>query len=180
MTKEWEPVDLLRHYRHDWLNQMQLIKGNLALGKTERVEALLDDIILQAKNEAKLSNLNGNRLAEKLLTFNWEPHNFRLNFEVISEPEGVQAKENEILTVSGRLFAWFDRQCQSGADNHLLYVINSDNGNPVIEFDFQGKLNMDALEIEEIEQLAEGLPGVKMNEIELRQQECFIRMHFSD
>ncbi|PYZ98822.1 hypothetical protein CR205_09700 [Alteribacter lacisalsi] len=180
VTKEWEPVDLLRHYRHDWLNQMQLIKGNLALGKIERVETLLEDIIIQSKNEAKLSNMEGKTLAEKLLTFNWEPHDFHLNFEVISEPSGFSRNEPAILKVSERLFAWFDRQCQTGADNHLLFVINSDNGKPVIEFDFQGKLNLDAFSIEEIEQMSAGLPNVYMKEVELGNHECFIRIHFSD
>ncbi len=33
MEKEKELLEILRHTRHDWLNVMQLIKGNLTLKK---------------------------------------------------------------------------------------------------------------------------------------------------
>ncbi|WP_198520860.1 Spo0B C-terminal domain-containing protein [Alteribacter populi] len=180
MTKEWHPVELLRHYRHDWLNQMQLIKGNLSLGKTERVEVLLNEIIEQARNEARLSNTNGEHLAEYLLTFNWEHHNFHLNFEVVSEPRDLKAKQMRILNVIKRLFTWFDRHCYSGADNHLLFVMSEEDGIPVIDFDFQGKLNIEVLSLEELEEVVSVTEEVEIKEIEMGQTECFIRLHFHD
>ncbi|MCD8502937.1 MAG: Spo0B domain-containing protein [Bacillaceae bacterium] len=34
MKKDWDDVlSVLKHSRHDWLNMVQLIKGNLALKK---------------------------------------------------------------------------------------------------------------------------------------------------
>ena len=38
IKKEWNTVDVLRQVRHDWLNKLQLIKGNLDLNKMERYE----------------------------------------------------------------------------------------------------------------------------------------------
>ena len=35
MTKEINVIEALRHNRHDWLNVMQLVKTNLALGNYE-------------------------------------------------------------------------------------------------------------------------------------------------
>ncbi|WP_051314660.1 Spo0B C-terminal domain-containing protein [Alteribacter aurantiacus] len=178
MTKDWEPVELLRHYRHDWLNHLQLIKGNLALGKTERVEVLLDEIIQQAKNESKLSNINGNLLAERLLTYNWEAHNFRLSFEVITEPHELHTREKQILMVTERLLEWFDRHCYYGADNHLLFVLNESRGHPVIEFDFQGKLMIESVSLNDLESTIVSTGQVEIQEVSMGQEECFVRLHF--
>ncbi|RNA68732.1 Spo0B C-terminal domain-containing protein [Alteribacter keqinensis] len=178
MNRDWDPVDLLRHYRHDWLNHLQLIKGNLALGKTERVEVLLDEIIQQAKNESKLSNINGGLLAERLLTFNWEAHNFRLSFEVITDSCHLDTKEMEILHVTERLLEWFDHHCYAGADNHLIFVINEAEGVPVIEFDFQGKLITESVSISDLEQAVGPGEQVEIEEVAMGQEECFIRLHF--
>ncbi len=39
---EWNIVDLLSHSRHDWMNKLQLIKGNLSLQKYERVNDIIE------------------------------------------------------------------------------------------------------------------------------------------
>ncbi len=57
MEKKWSTVDVLRHARHDWLNKLQLIKGNLDLNKPERVKQIIEEIVHEAQAEAKLSNL---------------------------------------------------------------------------------------------------------------------------
>lgn len=57
MDKKKEFIELLRHYRHDWLNVLQLIKGNLALNKLNRVEEIIREIVIHTENESKLSNL---------------------------------------------------------------------------------------------------------------------------
>jgi len=49
MEKNWTTVELLRHARHDWLNKIQLIKGNMSIGKMDRVEAIIEEIIMDAQ-----------------------------------------------------------------------------------------------------------------------------------
>ena len=58
IKKEWNTVDILRHVRHDWLNKLQLIKGNLDLDKIDQAHRIIEEIIIEAQNETKLSNLN--------------------------------------------------------------------------------------------------------------------------
>ena len=58
MKKEWNTIELLRHVRHDWLNKLQLIKGNLDLNKIDRAKEIIDEIVIEAQNETKLSNLH--------------------------------------------------------------------------------------------------------------------------
>ncbi|WP_312471145.1 Spo0B domain-containing protein, partial [Neobacillus sp.] len=45
MGKEWDIVEVLRHSRHDWLNRLQLIKGNLDLNRIDRAKAVIDEIV---------------------------------------------------------------------------------------------------------------------------------------
>ena len=58
MKKDWNIVEVLRHARHDWLNRVQLIKGYISLNNIERVNKILDEIIADAYQESKLSNMN--------------------------------------------------------------------------------------------------------------------------
>ena len=58
INKEWNTVELLRHVRHDWLNKLQLIKGNLDLNKIDRAKEIIAEIVIETQNETKLSNLN--------------------------------------------------------------------------------------------------------------------------
>lgn len=96
MEKQWSTVDVLRHARHDWLNKLQLIKGNLDLNKPERVKQIIEEIVIESQQEAKLSNLKIPLFASLLLTANWEAYPFQVEFEVI---DGTQCSnlDDELL-----------------------------------------------------------------------------------
>ena len=85
IKKEWNTVEVLRHARHDWLNKMQLIKGNLDLNKLDRVREIINEIVVEAQNESKLSNLNIPQFSSLLLTSRWENYSFEFEFQVIDE-----------------------------------------------------------------------------------------------
>ncbi|BBP91222.1 hypothetical protein BsIDN1_48400 [Bacillus safensis] len=52
-----ELIDLLSRSRHDWMNKLQLIKGNLTLEKYDRVFEIIEEMVIEAQHESKLSNL---------------------------------------------------------------------------------------------------------------------------
>ncbi|MFC4388363.1 Spo0B domain-containing protein [Gracilibacillus marinus] len=54
---EKDAVELLRHYRHDYLNDLQLVMGYLQLGKQEKAEKKLIDIVEKSNMERKLDQL---------------------------------------------------------------------------------------------------------------------------
>ena len=58
MEKEWDVVEVLRYARHDWLNKLQLIKGNLALNRLDRANEIIEEIVNESKHESKLTNIN--------------------------------------------------------------------------------------------------------------------------
>ena len=57
MNEKWSIIEVFQHTRHDWLNRLQLIKGNIALGKIEQAEQIMDDITMDMRQENRLTNL---------------------------------------------------------------------------------------------------------------------------
>ncbi|MBU8905479.1 Spo0B C-terminal domain-containing protein [Desertibacillus haloalkaliphilus] len=142
MSEKWDVLDLLSHTRHDWLNQIQLIKGNLALNRLDRVEEVINDIINQTRHESKLTNIGVPKLARKFLTFNWEDHSFELEFEVLGEVGHLTNAEDGLYEWCLHFFELIDQSCRLSAPNHLLvtlHLLESENNR--ITFDFHGELS---------------------------------------
>lgn len=83
MDKQWGIIELLNYSRHDWLNKVQLIKGNIELNNLDYVKEIIDNIIVEAKNEAQLANMQMPKLAELLMTGNWRDFIFSVEYEVL-------------------------------------------------------------------------------------------------
>jgi len=88
MDKNWTTIETLRQTRHDWLNKIQIIKGNLELNRIDRVKGIIDEIIVETQNEARLSSLNLPKFTEMLLTSNWNNGSFYCEYEIIDVFEG--------------------------------------------------------------------------------------------
>ncbi|MFE4096375.1 Spo0B domain-containing protein [Priestia sp. YIM B13484] len=85
MEKEWDVVEVLRYARHDWLNKLQLIKGNLALNRLDRANEIIEEIVNESKHESKLTNINMRLFAGFVMTYHWNNHAVRLDVEVLGE-----------------------------------------------------------------------------------------------
>ena len=57
MNEKWNIIKVLQYTRHDWLNRIQLINGNLALGKKNKWNMYMNEIVLDMQQEANLTNL---------------------------------------------------------------------------------------------------------------------------
>ncbi|MCU9601859.1 sporulation initiation phosphotransferase B [Pallidibacillus thermolactis] len=122
--RKWEPIELLRHVRHDWLNRLQLIKGYQALGKTEKVKEIIDHIILSTDQESKLSSINLPKLALLLITYNWESPSFVLNYEVIGEGEIKNINDHFITQWFDTFFKLLNEYAFDEEENELNITIN--------------------------------------------------------
>lgn len=139
--REWDIVSLLRHARHDWLNQIQLIKGNLSLNHIERANEIIDELIMEARHEAKLSNLHMPRLAEYLLTFNWSQHMYKLETEVIGDEGNLSLIEDSLLTFTKSFMKALDTWISSPNDDHLLLTFQFYEEQSKVIFDFSGAID---------------------------------------
>lgn len=141
MENDFNVLHALRQYRHDWLNKIQLIKGYIDLGRMEKVQQLIEEVIQEAKNESDLTNLNMKRVATKLLTFNWENHPYVLTYEVIrsDKPYNWQEKESLINELLEEHFTCLDHFALRGEENEL-YLVFKEIPNIELEIDFHGQV----------------------------------------
>ncbi|WP_170007803.1 Spo0B C-terminal domain-containing protein [Bacillus fonticola] len=145
MNDERQLIDVLQNTRHDWLNKLQLIKGNLALERPERVKEIIDEIVIEARQETQLSNLGVPKFAAKLLTFSWSQHAFTIEYDIMGA--GILPEQ-----VDGALSAWFaklfetiDETVDKSVENHLSVTIDlTDEEQIQFLFDLRGKFADDA------------------------------------
>lgn len=141
MKKEWDTIEVLRHARHDWMNQLQLIKGNLSLNKVDRAKEIIEEIIMEARQDAKLSNLHLPQFASTLLTCNWENHHFQLEYEVM-DSQNFHRLDDQLLTRwTEQLFDALNSSIEQYQENHLSVTIESQEKGIGFFFDFRGIIN---------------------------------------
>lgn len=138
MGKEWNAVEILRHSRHDWLNKLQLIKGNLALERLDRVNEIIEEIIMDTKNESKLTNLKTPQLAALLMLFNWEEQHFFLEFEVLGDERNLSNFDKDITAWCYDFLTKINKVIKPFAENHLILSIQLSEEEIRFIFDFRG------------------------------------------
>lgn len=140
MKKDWDTLEVLKHARHDWLNKIQLIKGNLSLNKVDRVKDIIEEIICEARQESNLTNLNLPQFASSLLTCNWDQHSFQLDYEV-NKTHNIHHLDDQLLANwTSRLFETLDASIEKFQENHLSVSIQADEMETRFFFDFSGIL----------------------------------------
>lgn len=147
MKKEWDVLDVLKHSRHDWLNVIQLIKGNLALKKYDRLDEIIQEVVVKTQSESKLSNLYAPQFASRILVFNWEGHSYQVEFEVEGKSCDLSRVDQPLTEFFTRFTEVLDECCECYGENHLMLTIQLTNeSSPRLIFDFQGSiLHMDKL-----------------------------------
>ncbi|ESU30804.1 hypothetical protein G3A_20485 [Bacillus sp. 17376] len=141
MKKDWDTIEVLRHARHDWMNQLQLIKGNISLNKVDRAKEIIEEIIMEARQDAKLSNLHLPQFASTLLTCNWENHHFQLEYEVM-DSQNFHRLDDQLLTRwTEQLFDALNSSIEPYQENHLSITIEPQEKGIGFFFDFSGIIN---------------------------------------
>ncbi|MBU8916609.1 sporulation initiation phosphotransferase B [Bacillus sp. FJAT-29953] len=141
MEKEWDIIEVLRHSRHDWLNKLQLIKGNLDLNRIDRVKEVITEIVVEAQHETKLSNLGLPQFASLLFTANWESHSFQLEYEVFEDSEYIKINDFKLTEWTKSLFTGLNQAIEAFQENHLSITIEPQSDGIRFFFDFRGIIN---------------------------------------
>ncbi|XJZ26358.1 Spo0B C-terminal domain-containing protein [Bacillota bacterium Lsc_1132] len=138
MEKEWDIVEVLRHSRHDWLNKLQLIKGNLDLNRIDRAKAIIDEIVVEAQNETKLSNLQLPHFASLLMKANWENYFFQLEYEILQDTGAISIDEHELVSWTSLFFSSLNSAVAMFEENQLAITIVPLKEGARFFFDFHG------------------------------------------
>lgn len=117
MISETQFIDVFRVARHDWMNQLQLIKANLALNRLDRIDAIIDKIVKEAQSESHLSNLRAPKLASLLLLQKNTTNAIILHINVPPLSLDLSGLDDQITANLETLFNAI--QASSGADQSI-------------------------------------------------------------
>ncbi|TCP32248.1 stage 0 sporulation protein B (sporulation initiation phosphotransferase) [Scopulibacillus darangshiensis] len=151
MISETELIHLIRNARHEWLNELQVIKGYLTLNQLDNAEGIIEGLIMKSRNEAKLSNQDIPLLSALVLTFNWYQHTFKLDLEVTGEGFRLSVYDRQLASLLQNMLHVFDEHASNRTENTMALLIHIMDTSACLTLDFTGQLNYP----EQIEQFVE-------------------------
>lgn len=108
-------MDLIRHYRHDLLNELQLIHGYASMGKPEKINEKVKRMIEHYQEERKLFGFQCPYFTIWLMSFNWEYSQFQINYRA----EDIGDISNMDLTLFSSCKEIFSIIPQHTDENHV-------------------------------------------------------------
>ncbi|GAE25911.1 sporulation initiation phosphotransferase B [Halalkalibacter wakoensis JCM 9140] len=172
MDSQLDVLKALRQTRHDWLNVMQLIKGNLALKRYDRIDEIIDQVTQQSVCESKITEIKADSVVYFLLTYNWFSNKVKLEMDVAGDVFSLEKDEVQLLRLCKQITEKLTEGSSSESENHLLLTFLFTDDECKITFDFQGHLHIEDQEWDEM--LADS--NVKL--VELVENECVIVASF--
>ncbi|MCO7126420.1 sporulation initiation phosphotransferase B [Sporolactobacillus shoreicorticis] len=118
-------IELLNSARHEYLNDLQLIKGYLFLNRTQKVEQVIDKMTEKLNNQSRLAHLQIPECAVFLMQFRWSSHAFALTFEIDGPERDLSAYDKELLNVFQEYFTILEHYSAPIVDNTVRVVIET-------------------------------------------------------
>ncbi|MBK5462486.1 Spo0B domain-containing protein [Peribacillus sp. TH16] len=175
MDKNWTTIETLRQTRHDWLNRIQIIKGNLELNKIDRVKGIIDEIIIETQNEARLTNLNLPKFSEMLLTSNWNNGSFYCEYEIIDVFEGSTELDELMYRWTNDYFKVLEKNLDPFFENILaVSMCKKEISDMRCSFHMQGRFIDQAAVMEFLEKSLTAEQSIDI--LECNEDELFFKM----
>lgn len=173
MTNHLDVLEALRHTRHDWLNVMQLIKGNLALKRYDRIEEIIDQVARQSNCESRIANIQAPSIVYYLLTYNWFCRQMKLEIDVVGDVFSLAKNEEDILRLCKQITDKLASESAADTENHLLLTFLFTDEQCELTFDYQGTLQKQK---DWLNDLLNREPDVEL--LELNEHECVLQARF--
>lgn len=106
--KETEVLKLLTYYRHDLMNQLQVVQGYAMMGKMEKTQGKLNDVISHYQEERQLMALKAPAFILWLLQFNHNSQNLRLDYRIRTE-KNLQEQDRKLLEMCRLVTGYFHK-----------------------------------------------------------------------
>ncbi|WP_332694187.1 Spo0B C-terminal domain-containing protein [Halalkalibacter lacteus] len=175
MTNQLDVLKALRQTRHDWLNVMQLIKGNLALKRYDRIEEIIDQVTQQSICESKISEIQAASVVYFLLTYNWFSTKMKLEIDVAGDIFSLEKEEIQLLRLCEEITEKLTIGSSTDSENHLLLTFLFTDNKCEMTFDFQGTLEMKSEDWHQF--IKDWEPDVKL--VEMSKHECVLIASFT-
>jgi hypothetical protein len=134
---------IISRYRHDWMNEFQLLIGYVRLKKYDRMEEFVQKVIHRTKEESKLSILKDTSLILYLLGFNalYSELEIKTTVEAPVTGEGIDLTPNIKSLIMQIIESYRTHAIHNEFENNLLHMnIAWDLQRIVITFIYQGEL----------------------------------------
>ncbi|MCM2676655.1 Spo0B domain-containing protein [Alkalicoccobacillus plakortidis] len=142
MSQHDELLSTIKHTRHDWLNTIQLIKGNLALGHYKRIEEIIEQITQKSISESKLCNIHAPELSLFLIGYNWTSQKVDMNYEVIGEVKSLKDWAEPLYLLVRAIMDHLDRSSSFTSENSVMITFNFVEEICSLTFRFVGKTEL--------------------------------------
>lgn len=96
LVEQKEVMNLLRYYRHDIMNDLQIVHAYTSMGKLEKVKEKLATYMEHFDEERKLMNLNAPALTLWLIPFNSIHPNYRFTYAIRTENIDISEIDEKI------------------------------------------------------------------------------------
>lgn len=133
--RDSDVIQMLRHYRHDLMNHLQIVQGYLSMGKTDKVQNKLKDYMGELHEEGKLVNLNAPMFALYILQFKFLHTNFRVIYHIRTAAKNLQSVDELLTDCCEKIM----ERIVKSSDEMQLYVLNIqlyDVGQDMLELEF--------------------------------------------
>ncbi|WP_335869212.1 Spo0B C-terminal domain-containing protein [Bacillus sp. 2205SS5-2] len=138
MIQNWTVEETLRHARHDFMNQLQLVKGNLDLDRVNTAKKIIDNIVLEAQKQSHLSALKSPQFTQWLLTYNWASHAIQLEYELLELEMSTLIKVDDYFPWFSSFFQQLEENVELLGENHADLDISLEKEECRFILDFQG------------------------------------------
>ncbi|MDQ0205334.1 Spo0B domain-containing protein [Alkalicoccobacillus murimartini] len=173
MSRQDEVLLALKHTRHDWLNIIQLIKGNLALGHHKRIEDIIQQITQQAMMESKLFNIKVPELTLFLIGYNWTSQKVEMNYEVRGEEFSLDPWGVPLLTFVQSVTDKLSQSSSFTSENSLMVTFDFLEESCVLTCRYVGKTELKEADWQGImKQVSDA--GMKCTRLQQTEDECIL------
>lgn len=104
-------VNLILHYRHDVLNQLQVVDGYIKLGNIDKVEANMSELLEYFDQESKLISLNLPNVLLWFLQFRTRYENYNLTYDVDIEGKKIIEADHFIVEKLEQIMGDIQEKC---------------------------------------------------------------------
>lgn len=96
--QEKEVLDILQNYRHDLMNDLQVVHGYLSMAKAESAKNKLNECLSNYNEERKLLSLGAAKFALWVIQFNKMYDHLHLNYQIHIENKQLHMADEQLIT----------------------------------------------------------------------------------
>ncbi|MDF2607659.1 MAG: hypothetical protein K0S34_1855 [Bacillales bacterium] len=133
-----DKLDIIRLIRHDWLNRLQVIQGNIVLEKYDTANEYIKEVIHKERNSSVLATTEMPKVTFLLLSHNWKSSPIILDFEVTGEVFILDSIDDSLEAVLKNLIQVLEKYAVSSS-NHFLNVDFGYTDSLTIYIDYNGE-----------------------------------------